>query len=112
MRKALENQTSIPRNSLSRIEIAIARFNAKINKTRKNNKKSKTSGSSSSSNIKPPNDKLGLDNKSLKARKKELERKLNNKGFSEPQSKYNSLKADYEESKKSDKLLTEAKTEI
>ena len=73
------------------------------------NKKSKTSGSS---NIKPPNDKLDLDNKSLKARKKELERKLNNKGFSEPQSKYNSLKADYEESKKSDKLLTEAKTEI
>lgn len=32
MRKALENQTSISRNSLSRIEIAIARLNVKIAK--------------------------------------------------------------------------------
>lgn len=35
MRKALENQTSIPGDSLSRIKVALVLFNAKINKTRK-----------------------------------------------------------------------------
>ena len=41
-----------------------------------------------------------------------LEKKLKNKDFSELQSKYNSLKGELEESKKSDRLLTEAKAEI
>ena len=56
--------------------------------------------------------KLDLNNKSLKAQKKKLEKKLKNKDFLEIQSKYNSLKGELEESKKSNKLLTEAKAEI
>ena len=56
--------------------------------------------------------KLDLNNKSLKAQKKKLEKKLKNKDFLELQSKYNSLKGELEESKKSDGLLTEAKAEI
>ena len=174
MRKALENQTSISGDSLSRIKVALVRFNAKINKTRKKPKselkKPKTSNSSNNkpnnnklikklqknivdkdtqikelkskieelksrfenqieeleknyhntldskdeeiSELKIEKNKLDLNNKSLKARKKELEKKLKNKDFSELQSKYNSLKEELEESKKSDKLLTEAKAEI
>ena len=41
MRKALENQTSISGDSLSRIKVALVRFNAEINKTHKNNKNQK-----------------------------------------------------------------------
>ena len=55
MRKALENQTSIPGDSLSRIKVALVRFNAKINKTRKKPKsefkKPKTGGSSNDKHI-------------------------------------------------------------
>ena len=174
MRKALENQTSIYGDSLSRIKVALVRFNAKINKTRKKPKselkKPKTSDSSNNkpnnnklieklqkniadkdmqikelgskikelklgfenqieeleenyrnildskdeeiSELKIEKNKLDLNNKSLKARKKELEEKLKNKDFSELQSKYDSLKGELEESKKSDGLLTEAKAEI
>ena len=174
MRKALENQTSIPGDSLSRIKVALVLFNAKINKTRKKPKselkKPKTSDSSSNkpnnnklikklqknivdkdtqikeleskieelksrfenqikeleknyhntldskdeeiSELKIEKYKLDLNNKSLKARKKKLEKKLKNKDFSELQSKYNSLKGELEESKKSNELLAGAKAEI
>ena len=174
MRKALESRTSIPGDSLSRIKVALVRFNAKINKTRKKPKselkKPKTSDLSNNkpnnnklieklqkniadkdmqikelgskieelklgfenqieeleenyrnildskdeeiSELKREKNKLNLNNKSLKARKKKLEKKLKNKDFSELQSKYNSLKGELEESKKSDGLLTEAKAEI
>ena len=174
MRKALENQTSISGDSLSRIKVALVRFNAKINKTRKKPKSElKKPKTSDSSNNKPNNNKLieklqknivdkdtqikelegkieelksrfenqieeleknyhnTLDSKDeeiselkrektsliliinpSKLKKKELEEKLKNKDFSELQSKYDSLKGELEESKKSNELLTEAKAEI
>ena len=47
-----------------------------------------------------------------KLKKNGLEEKLKNKDFSELQLKYDSLKGELEESKKSNELLTEAKAEI
>ena len=59
MRKALENQTSISGDSLSRIKVALVRFNAKINKTRKKPKSElKKPKTSDLSNNKPNNNKL------------------------------------------------------
>ena len=59
MRKELEKQTLTPGDSLSRIKVAVVRFNAKINKARKRPKseleKPKTDDSS---NSKLNNDKL------------------------------------------------------
>ena len=59
MRKALESRTSIPGDSLSRIKVALVRFNAKINKTRKKPKSElKKPKTSDLSNNKPNNNKL------------------------------------------------------
>ncbi len=168
IRKALQNQTSIPRDSSLRIQIAIVRLHAKIGKTGENRKpkstKSETGGKLKNirstddrlvkklkksvtnkdrrikkleskneelesrlkkeiqelkenhsdildskdkeiSELKGEKDKLNLDNKNLKARNNKLKRKLEDKDFSELQSEYDSLKTDFEESEKSNKLL-------
>ena len=59
MRKELEKQTLTPGDSLSRIKVALVRFNAKINKTRKKPKSElEKPRTGDSSNNKPNNDKL------------------------------------------------------
>ncbi len=170
IRKALQNQTSIPRDSSLRIQIAIVRLHAKIGKTGENRKpkstKSETGGKLK--NIRSTDDKLvkelrkivtdkdrqikeqeskieelesrlekeiqelkenhsdildskdkeilelekeknklDLNNKSLESEKNKLKRRLKNKGSSELQSKYDSLKVDFKESENENKRLTE-----
>ena len=170
IRKALQNQTSIPRDSSLRIQIAIVRLHAKIGKTGENRKpkstKSETGGklknirstddklvkklqkniadknrrieelkdrikeleSESEGQVKEleekyrnildskdeeileleeEKNKLDLNNKSLESEKNKLKRRLKNKGSSELQSKYDSLKVDFKESKNENKRLTE-----
>ena len=59
MRKELEKQTLTPGDSLPRIKVALVRFNAKINKTRKKPKSElEKPRTGDSSNNKPNNDKL------------------------------------------------------
>ena len=170
IRKALQNQTSIPRDSSLRIQIAIVRLHAKIGKTGENRKpkstKSETGGklknirstddklvkklqkniadknrrieelkdrikeleSESEGQVKEleekyrnildskdkeilelekEKNKLDLNNKSLESKKNKLKRRLKNKGSSELQSKYDSLKVDFKESENENKRLTE-----
>lgn len=95
-----------------KIEELKSRFENQIEELEKNYHNTLDSKDEEISELKREKNKLDLNNKSLKAQKKELEEKLKNKDFSELQSKYDSLKEELEESKKSDKLLTEAKAEI
>ena len=96
----------------SKIEELKSRFENQIEELEKNYHNTLDSKDEEISELKREKNKLDLNNKSLKAQKNELEEKLNNKDFSELQLKYDSLKGELEESKKSDELLTESKAEI
>lgn len=96
----------------SKIEELKSRFENQIEELEKNYHNTLDSKDEEISELKREKNKLDLNNKSLKAQKNELEEKLKNKDFSELQLKYDSLKGELEESKKSDELLTESKAEI